>query len=646
MSWPPPGVDPALNETLLSVLTDAEHAQQSMLSIDRELNLLTEEKRRRVAQSLPVADLLPRADVIFAAARQAKQPVYAALAAMLVGEILLDSGCTEEALSCLETARVDWATTSGPDGGAPERAIDTQLLERLTRVHMARKDMRALSDTCGEAIEAIERDRYKASSPYLQSAFLKDRASLYSRGVGAAWQLGDDETMLARAELSKARSVLRMHYASAAQSVDSPRRRRFLELCDELRAKDPRGDGGSAVNTLLEERRRLWDLMAIDRLRAADGSVAPLPPFSLSAVQSALDPDEAVLYYYWLDVQVLLVVGIDRQRIATDHVVLNATVREALEGVIGAIRTFSGAMDPDTLCEFDRAVAACSPLWLPKKVVGLIEDKRRLIVSPHHKLHLFPFHAVWWESGFLIERFAVSYVPNLGVLTMPARPAGMARVLVGGVAEFGLGLKLPPLPAIAPELEGVVEAYRRQGIETEALAGGRLTRRGLCDWSADGTLAGFSTIHLATHGVSVLSHDVSDTPMESRLMLFDVALDGLEISTLQLTADLVVLSACNSGQRAIGGRDMDELPGDDVFGIQAAFAMAGACAVIGCLWPADDASAEAIMVAFHRHRAAAQAPEVALQSAVVDYIHRDGARHCYLWAPYFLSVVGPRDTPS
>ena len=62
---------------------------------------------------------------------------------------------------------------------------------------MALKDPLAISKTCGEAIEEIERDRYKTSSPYLQSAFLKYRATLYGLGVYAAFQLGDYKTMLA-----------------------------------------------------------------------------------------------------------------------------------------------------------------------------------------------------------------------------------------------------------------------------------------------------------------------------------------------------------------------------------------------------------------------------------------------------------------
>jgi CHAT domain-containing protein len=101
-----------------------------------------------------------------------------------------------------------------------------------------------------------------------------------------------------------------------------------------------------------------------------------------------------------------------------------------------------------------------------------------------------------------------------------------------------------------------------------------------------------------------------------------------------------MLSACNSGQRAVAGREMDELPGDDVFGLQSSFAMAGARAVLGCLWPVNDKVAEEIMTEFHQSHAKHTPPDVALQRSVAGYLLRTNERHCYLWAPFFLSVLG------
>jgi CHAT domain-containing protein len=153
-----------------------------------------------------------------------------------------------------------------------------------------------------------------------------------------------------------------------------------------------------------------------------------------------------------------------------------------------------------------------------------------------------------------------------------------------------------------------------------------------------GRLGSFTTLHIATHGLNV----DSDTPMESYLLLYDSILEGLEIANWRLGAELVVLSACCSGQRAIKGRGMDELPGDDLFGLQAAFFAAGARWVLGSLWPVHSGVARTMMTAFHRLLLVGQAPDVALQSAIIEYLSGAGLRmrKSFFWAPFFLSAVG------
>ena len=153
-----------------------------------------------------------------------------------------------------------------------------------------------------------------------------------------------------------------------------------------------------------------------------------------------------------------------------------------------------------------------------------------------------------------------------------------------------------------------------------------------------GKLGKFACLHFATHGENANS----DTPMESHLFLRDSILDGLEIANWKLNAEVVVLSACCSGQRSISGRGMEEVPGDELFGLQAAFFAAGARRVLGALWPVDSKAALPITTAFHRYLADGQLPELALQKAVDDYLKKAGilTRKVYYWAPFFLSAMG------
>ena len=166
------------------------------------------------------------------------------------------------------------------------------------------------------------------------------------------------------------------------------------------------------------------------------------------------------------------------------------------------------------------------------------------------------------------------------------------------------------------------------------------TESALAALNSSGDLKRFDILHFACHGLNI----DSDNPMESKLFLWDSALDGLDIATWEIEANLVVLSACCSGQRPVAGRGMDELPGDDLFGLQAAYFAAGANQILSTLWPVDSTSARTIALAFHRRLKAGVVAEIALQQAMVEFLENARAskslkkQRPYTWAPFFLAA--------
>ena len=232
--------------------------------------------------------------------------------------------------------------------------------------------------------------------------------------------------------------------------------------------------------------------------------------------------------------------------------------------------------------KMDGAVAKLGAILLPEFLRDFMKPKRRIIFSPHHSLHLFPFHAArWGTEGFVGTEFAVRYVPNFCAVLLPRTRRAEDRILAIGIREFA-DPAVQPLENIEDDAAAVAEFYRAHGSEVETLLGKDAARERIEALRQEGTLQKFRCVHLGTHGLSVF--ETPEQPLESRLLVQNGSLDAMDIANLRLCAELVVLSACHSGQRAIELRDLGEVPGDDIFGLQSALFRSGVRSIAGTLW--------------------------------------------------------------
>jgi CHAT domain-containing protein len=588
----------------------------------QEIEALAIECERRAAAAESPRDLIPHAQALEKESRRLNVPDAIVASLMRRADILLVLQHHEAAITLLEEARRTLGTLRQQD-----LAVD--LLGRLAGAHARTPDWPAVSRYAGEGIALVEKFRYKVSSHYLQSAYLRTRIGLYAHGARAAFELKDHALMLVRAELSKCRTLLNHRPATAGAPPDKFEKE-FGMVCTQI---DQARANGMDVTELLAKRRTLWDLLVIQR-RQNRGQAAP-PEFNLQAVQAILAADEAILYYYWLDKVTLMVVGIDRTQCVTELRILQPTERTGLEALADFIHQFGPGSTKKGLDE----IRSFAEVLLPAPIASVLANKRRLIVSPHRMLHALPFHALpFGNRDYLIQSMAVSYAPNLTSLLLRHGVTPERRVLAVGVMNFvGAGAKLDPLKTAEEEVTAIAEIHEANGAAVTLLRGAEATESQLQTLDQTGELGRYSCLHFATHGLNI----AADTPMESHLYLRDSCLDGLEIANYRLSAELVVLSACCSGQRAFKGRGLDELPGDEMFGLPAAFFAAGARRILCTLWPVDDVAARKITPAVHRHLAAGQAPECALQLAITEYIAgEEFDNDIYFWAPFFLSVVG------
>ncbi len=143
----------------------------------------------------------------------------------------------------------------------------------------------------------------------------------------------------------------------------------------------------------------------------------------------------------------------------------------------------------------------------------------------------------------------------------------------------------------------------------------------------------YRIIHLATHGKA------NDNIGEYSFLAFYFSSDSLqnnllynhELYQLRLNADMVVLSACETG--------IGELQrGEGIISLARGFSYAGAKSIITTLWSVNDKSSQILMKYFYEYIDAGYAKDQALRQAKLDYLQKnkiDGI------APYYWAGVVP-----
>lgn len=573
-------------------------------------------------------DLLARLQVARQEASEVKIPEFAQVALLRSADILLDKARPAEALAAVKEAK---AIHTGRDLGA--RGID--LLTCEVRAYELLERWSEASETCAEGIEIVEKARSKVTPNGLQSAYMRFKIELYEIGVRAAFEMGDYSEALRRAELAKcatARRIQRRAVDDKESIVDQ--REEYRTICAQL----DRDDLTAAARSQLESKRRaLWDYIAIRRFRDDSNSTD-----FIEVSHTQLARDEVLIYYFWTNELELMIFGLTDVGIVAELQVLSVDDRALIERIPQAILNYHPARG-----KLITPTRRHGLLLLPPAIVEVLDSRHRCLISPHRVLHLLPFHALPLEDRYLIDRHPVTYVPNLHAAVARHEPIPVSGVCAIGVPTTQVlddsGEPIPDIPNAQAEVEEITEAYSARGKMSKKLLAQDATGGRLRALDSSGELGRFSHLHLVCHGATV----DSDSPLESKLVLSDAILDGLDISEFELNAEVTVLSACCSGQRpfqmpALGETSIRvELPGDELFGLQAAFFTAGSHQLVASLWPVDSEPALKISIALHEYLLAGLPADEALQQSMINYRENAGLffRKVDKWAPFFLASL-------
>jgi hypothetical protein len=483
------------------------------------------------------------------------------------------------------------------------------------------------------AIDHLEAVRLRAVAAELKVAFLADKADIYQRVVGLLVREPSPEAVAEAyryVERSKSRALLDDLLAGPAASVRSRRSRvsrlskRVKDLQGELRTAyltvyegnavpvDDALSRGGTGSSIADLERALARTSRDLELAQADAAVHDAHVDDAALAETPLPDGDILVEYYCVGADLLAFVrrGADVElRMVADVADVEALV-DKLSFQIGKCSLGSDYVKAN-LDNLRRGIDRCLQS-LYRQVIGPIEDllrpDDRLIVVPHGALHGLPFHAFHDGEGYLIERHPITVAPSAAVMhacRRLARPIG-DRALIVGIDD-------PSLPMVPHEVEAIRQGWDAASVVTGAKATSAVLRhhRGR-----------FDVLHLATHGVFR-----ADNPSFSSIKLADSWLTVRDLADLARGAQLVTLSACETGVNGIAA-------GDEVTGLTRGPLGAGCSAVVASLWTVSDESTARLMERFYASLRTGAAPSEALQAAMLEI--REQYDHPYFWAPFMV----------
>ncbi|GAB4405109.1 MAG: CHAT domain-containing protein [Bacteroidia bacterium] len=324
-------------------------------------------------------------------------------------------------------------------------------------------------------------------------------------------------------------------------------------------------------------------------------------------------------------------------------------VADSLIGQLGDhARATTQAFDPVQYAQFGRQAHA-----LYRQLVAPLAPVpgRDLLISPDGKLHFFPFDLLLTTApqpgseprydrlAYLLRDFPILTLYATATLTDAAAASSSTRV--GGLAAFapsythlsggdaahpasppntGKSHYWPPLLYTAVELEAI-----RSRTRATLFMGSAASEQGFREQAPH-----YSLLHLAMH-----AYTDEQSPLQSALIFdpsqthpdYDGVLYAYELAHLRLSADLVVLSACNTG----GGKWVG---GEGVLSLARAFYYAGCPNVLMSLWPCDDRSTSRLMAHFYEALAQDTRPAHALRAAKLAYLDARKDLFPHFWGAF------------
>jgi len=492
---------------------------------------------------------------------------------------------------------------------------------------------------------------------FKQNERLRARAFLDMLGKSRATRFGGEIGLLVGNTEDVLKLKARIHRRLRIPNLEREEEAKLLDELDDLRNR---------LNALQLERAKQDQRYA---------QIVNLRPVTISDVQSSIGPD-TILLEYSVDPEASTLWAITKDEVQV-YRLPGASALPTLQQYLKTLREPLVGSD-----EVARHLALGSELYrsLLKPAEGQFRGKKQLIIAPDGPLYYLPFEALIMpalggnqdgsrtlrDSGYLVKQYRISYVPSASVFVAQGSHRRKAEKLdqfpllafgdpayvdldsisagekdEGGVASKVVGgTRMGRLPFSAEEVHRIARVWDVPTSSEHINLGDRATIEKLRETD----LSRYRMLHFATHGVMGDEVGWTNQPALVLLQARDkdrraALLEFADVLDLKLNADLVVLSACETGLGTLR-------EGEGIVGLTRAFMYAGASSVVVSLWRVEDQSTSLLMERFYKRLKQGQGKAEALRQAKLEVMNAtielraigkpEQLASPFYWAPFIL----------
>jgi len=616
-------------------------------------------------------------------AQAARDRRNAAIGLRELSQVLLRENRSADALSTAEEALGEFHAIG-------DRPSEAGALEAIARAEAARGNLAQARDRMADSLRIVETSRTQADNEQFRATFLATRQESYAFYIDVLVRLGDSAAAFEAAERARARSLLDLLADSGAkirEGVDSKLLTRERELTALLNAKGARllpmmGRDTPQAAALKGEIRKLeteyQDVEAGIRKSSPRYAALTQPePMSLAGIQARVLDSDSVLLEYSLGESRGYLWAVGRDSLKTFELHPRAQIEAQVREVCGLLAARSEVKRMETAAGRQKRIEAADAALseATRRLSAMVLSPalsaiagKRLLIAADGALQRLPFAMLTLpDSGEpLVTAHEIVMLPSASALaalraetagrapapkllavfadpvfdasdprvgrtaaSTPAASADSTRILQhlaepGG--ETSASLRIPRLPFTAQEAEQILRVagsgsnWKAEGFDASRAA------------AISGRLSQYRYIHFATHGVLDTERPSLSALVLSQLDENRKPQDGFlrvnDIYNAHLAADLVVLSACQTG---LG----KEVRGEGLMGLSRAFLYAGAPRVIVSLWNVNDRATAILMGDLYRGMLrGGMRPSTALRAAQLELRIQKRWESPYYWAAF------------